>query len=228
MSHIVILQCDSSSRRIDAELHNVPSQYWEGLIVDPHFSVMENTTSVIHVRAITTGDPADLRFSISGGADAAKFKINASTGLLEFLSAPNYEIPVDANLDNVYEVIVTATDTGLGLSDVQKLTVTVKDATEPVSVLGQPVGTLANWDHVFHWAGLPTATWYLLEVQTSGGIPQLNKWYDLATVGSDNANCSISPAELVALANGQYKWRIQDYGGYGYGLYTAWQDFTLS
>ena len=37
-----------------------------------------------------------LSFSIVGGADAAKFQIDANTGALSFLSAPNFEAPHDA------------------------------------------------------------------------------------------------------------------------------------
>jgi serralysin len=37
-----------------------------------------------------------LSYSIVGGADAAKFSINASTGALSFVTAPDYEAPTDA------------------------------------------------------------------------------------------------------------------------------------
>ena len=59
-------------------------------------------------------------------ADAAKFVINSSSGLLTFAAAPDYEIPTDADGDNVYEVQVTISD-GAGGSDVQALSVTVTD-----------------------------------------------------------------------------------------------------
>ena len=40
-------------------------------------------------------------YSIVGGADAAKFTINASTGALSFVTAPNFEAPTDAGGNNV-------------------------------------------------------------------------------------------------------------------------------
>ena len=43
--------------------------------------------------------------------------------------------------------------------------------------LGQPSGTLTSWDKSFNWTGLSGATWYNLEVQTSGGTPVLDDWY---------------------------------------------------
>src|SRR5439155_10460255 len=64
-------------------------------------------------------------FRISGGADAAKFSIT-SAGVLTFTAAPDFENPADAGGDNVYNVIVTATDSGFpALSSTQSITVTV-------------------------------------------------------------------------------------------------------
>ena len=70
-----------------------------------------------------------ITFSINGGVDAAKFTINATTGVLAFVSAPNFEIPTDANTDNVYEVTVRATDSD-GLFDAKTILVTVTDVSE--------------------------------------------------------------------------------------------------
>ena len=46
----------------------------------------------------------------AGGADAAKFTIDAATGALIFVAAPDFEAPTDAGGDNVYDVVVSATD----------------------------------------------------------------------------------------------------------------------
>ncbi|WP_282756177.1 DUF4347 domain-containing protein, partial [Desulfuromonas thiophila] len=94
-------------------------------------NVSENTTAVTTVTA-TDADPGDsLTYSISGGADQAKFSIDAATGVLTFAGAPNFENPTDVDTNNSYEVIVTATDNGDGnLSDTQALTITVTDVNE--------------------------------------------------------------------------------------------------
>src|SRR5439155_20632503 len=75
-------------------------------------SVPENTTAVTTVTA-TDADlpPQTVSFSITGGADAAKFSIT-SAGVLTFKAAPDFENPADAGRDNVYNVMVTATDSG--------------------------------------------------------------------------------------------------------------------
>ena len=71
----------------------------------------ENQRSVA-VISVTEADNDALGFAITGGADASLFAIEASTGDLSFLVAPDFEAPADANEDNVYEVIVTVTDDG--------------------------------------------------------------------------------------------------------------------
>ncbi|MDQ5767017.1 cadherin domain-containing protein [Thiothrix subterranea] len=85
--------------------------------------VEENKTLVM---VATANDPNGeaLTYSISGGADAALFKINAATGLLEFIAAPDYELPKDADKNNTYAVVVSATDAG-GLSATQSITAKV-------------------------------------------------------------------------------------------------------
>ncbi|MBL8158824.1 cadherin repeat domain-containing protein, partial [bacterium] len=71
---------------------------------------------------------------IVGGADAAKFSINASTGALSFISAPDFEAPTDAGGDNVYDVIVQVAD-GQGGTDSQAIAVTVTSANDNAPVI---------------------------------------------------------------------------------------------
>jgi hypothetical protein len=86
----------------------------------------ENQTAVTTVVATDTETPSGLTYSITGGADAGKFTINPSSGALTFNSAPDFESPADAGGNNVYDVIVTVTDSG-SLSDSQAISVTVTD-----------------------------------------------------------------------------------------------------
>ncbi|MCU0884809.1 MAG: cadherin repeat domain-containing protein [Beijerinckiaceae bacterium] len=81
-------------------------------------------------RIITTVTASDedagsvISYAIVGGADAAAFQIDAVTGLVSFRVSPDFELPGDANLDNVYLLIVEASD-GLGGTDQQELAVNV-------------------------------------------------------------------------------------------------------
>jgi hypothetical protein len=87
------------------------------------YSVDENTTNVTTIEASDAdGDP--ITYSLSG-QDASVFTIGASSGVLTFAAAPDYERPGDANADNVYSVTVSASD-GTGSSSLG-LVVTVVD-----------------------------------------------------------------------------------------------------
>ena len=90
-------------------------------------NVLENSTAVTTVTAFDADLPGQtISYSIVGGADAAKFSINSSTGELTFVSAPDFESPTDADFDNLYDVSVQASD-GAGGTDTQALTVSVQD-----------------------------------------------------------------------------------------------------
>jgi hypothetical protein len=100
-------------------------------------AVAENVAGVTIVAA---ADPegAAPTYSIVGGADAARFTINAQTGALQFVAAPDWELPADSNQDNVYAVVVRASD-GLFVDD-QTLSVTVTNARDGNNVTGTSGG----------------------------------------------------------------------------------------
>jgi Bacterial Ig-like domain/Autotransporter beta-domain/Cadherin domain len=106
-------------------------------------SVAENQTVVTDVQSIDDSDSegAGLTYSLTGGADQAKFNINASSGVLTFATAPDFENPTDVGTNNIYDVQVTVTDSD-GLTDVQNLAVTVTDVVDEtipsVAILGAP------------------------------------------------------------------------------------------
>ncbi len=91
-------------------------------------SVAENSTVVTTVTSTDVDAGATKAFSISGGADAARFQIDAATGALSFRSAPNFEARVDAGTNNIYDVIVSASDGTL--ADTQAIAVTVTNVNE--------------------------------------------------------------------------------------------------
>ena len=76
----------------------------------------------------TTVDASDpdgdaLTYSIKGGSDAHLFAIDAVTGALSFIAAPDYETPGDADGDRIYHVTIEVSD-GTA-SDTQSLAITV-------------------------------------------------------------------------------------------------------
>ena len=91
-------------------------------------SVRENQSAVTDVNANDpNGDP--LTYSISGGTDASAFQIDASSGVLSFRNAPDWEAPGDSNGDNAYLVTVAVSD-GRGGTDSQQISVIVTDVDE--------------------------------------------------------------------------------------------------
>jgi parallel beta-helix repeat protein len=88
-------------------------------------AIDENTSAVATVTSsdVDGGAPA---YSISGGADQLLFNIDAVTGVLSFNADPDFETPLDAGADNVYDVQVRVDD-GAGGFDVQDISVAIND-----------------------------------------------------------------------------------------------------
>ncbi|MGL4440514.1 MAG: cadherin domain-containing protein, partial [Bosea sp. (in: a-proteobacteria)] len=100
--------------------------------------------SLLAVGQITARDPegAALTYSITGGADAAFFVIDPFTGLLAFTAGPDFELPLDADGNNAYEVVVTVSDGTM--TDQQSLTIQVTNTGEPPVILSNGGGLLAT------------------------------------------------------------------------------------
>jgi hypothetical protein len=65
----------------------------------------------------------DVVWSISG-QDLNLFSINTETGQVQFKNAPDYENPLDFGIDNIYDIIIIATDLNGNISRI-KLEITV-------------------------------------------------------------------------------------------------------
>jgi len=103
-------------------------------------SLVENTTAVQTLMAISNPPGQGITFSIAGtGADDSQFEVIGSE--LKFITAPDYANPTDLGGvagDNVYEVSVIADD-GNGGTTPQSITVTVIPVNDNAPVLG-PIG----------------------------------------------------------------------------------------
>lgn len=134
-------------------------------------TVAENSTAV-HT---FTADVA-VTWSLNGGADAAAFAINPSTGELTFASAPSYETPTDLGDtagNNTYVVVVRATATSGGATADQTVTVTVTNVAEPP--LEPTIGTATAGDQTVSIAftapvntGKPSITGYTATLSPGG------------------------------------------------------------
>jgi hypothetical protein len=155
-------------------------------------SVAENTRAVT---TVTASDPEGdaLTFAVAGGADAALFSIDATSGALTFRNASDFEAPVGA--DNLYDVIIRASATGG--QDTQALTVSITDVNEnPTGGETPPGFTTFNGHHYKYVQGDFTHSQASAQARAEGG--------HLATIGSAAENAVL--ASLMATANA---------GGYG-------------
>ena len=106
---------------------------------DAVFSVRENQAAVGVVAAVDDDGDRVRGYSISGGADRARFVIDSS-GALRFVAAPDYERPSSSGRANAYLVVVTAAS-GTGARArhaTQTVTVDVTDSDEPPSAPANP------------------------------------------------------------------------------------------
>ena len=95
-------------------------------------SYVENGTAAV-ATYIASGDAAPT-WTLEG-ADAGDFTITG--GMLRFMSSPNYEMPMDADTNNVYMVTVKASDGTL--TDAEPVTVTVTNVDEAGTVTLTPM-----------------------------------------------------------------------------------------
>ena len=80
-------------------------------------------------------------FSISTSETGSTFSINSNSAQLSFISAPNYEAPADSNSDNVYELIVIATDSSTNTTE-YPMSIAVTDQAEAFNTNTPPTITL--------------------------------------------------------------------------------------
>lgn len=91
--------------------------------------VKENQTEIFTITATDADDGDALIYTITGGGDKTKFQINETTGVISFVTSPDFETPTDADNNNIYEVEVTVTDKG-GNATTQLVKVSVTNVNE--------------------------------------------------------------------------------------------------
>ncbi|WDH36793.1 VCBS domain-containing protein [Pseudomonas chlororaphis] len=171
-------------------------------------NVAENTTAVTTVVATDVDLPAQtLSYSIVGGADAAKFSIVSGTGALSFISAPNFEAPADSGTNNVYDVIVRASDGTLFDDQAIAVTVTGVNDNSPV-ITSNGGGTTASVNVAENTAAVTTV------VATDADLPTQTLSYSiLNTAGTDFGKFSISSSGVLTFNSAPDYENPQDIGG---------------
>jgi VCBS repeat-containing protein len=86
-------------------------------------SVTEGTTAAF-TAAASDPEGGTISWSITGGADAAKFTIVAGTGVVTFGTAPSFRTPTDTDTNNSYILEITASDGTMTSAKTVTVTVT--------------------------------------------------------------------------------------------------------
>jgi len=171
-------------------------------------NVAENTAAVTTVAATDVDLPAQtLSYSIVGGADAAKFSIVSGTGALSFISAPNFEAPADSGTNNVYDVIVRASDGTLFDDQAIAVTVTGVNDNSPV-ITSNGGGATASVSVAENTTAVTTV------VATDADLPAQTLSYSiLNTAGTDFGKFSISSSGVLTFNSAPDYENPQDIGG---------------
>ena len=133
---VVATDTDGNRDRVDftitvTDVNEVPTITVAGTVTT---TVPENYADTAVLARYTARDPENPGSAIyswsTAGQDSGDFVINA-LGELRFRVSPDYERPADANRDNVYEVIIRASDGRSYGTLADALTVTVTNLNEP-------------------------------------------------------------------------------------------------
>ena len=136
------------------------------------YSAVENQTAAFTATA-SDADGDSLTFTISSGSDANIFSIGTSSGVVTFVAAPDFELPGDANADNVYELTVRVSDGTAAATQAFTVTVTNDTSDDPVT---------SNYDGVLIRDGyIQSATVCIPVTESDGGETCVGATYTTTT-----------------------------------------------
>src|SRR6056297_1121023 len=187
---------NAAATTVTVNLNQAPVITSDGGGATAMVNAAENQTAVTTVTATDADVPAQtLTFSITGGADQALFSIGASSGVLTFNAAPDFENPVDSGPDNIYDVQVTVADDGMpALDDVQDISVTVTDVNDAPTITSDGGGATAMVNAAENQTAVTTVT------ATDADIPAQTLTFTI-TGGADQALFSIGASTGVLTFN---------------------------
>ena len=123
---LVVSEFEALEIWVDGTLNTAP-------VIDSElsFAVDEDISVVGQVHAIDAQNQV-LTYSIVGGDDAALFALGQQGGELQFINAPDFDVPGDANGDNLYEITIAVADPYGGYQQ-QDLNISVINVVENVA-----------------------------------------------------------------------------------------------
>jgi hypothetical protein len=159
------------------------------------FNVAENTTAVA---TITTSESATI--TLDSGDDRLKFsltRLTDSSASLTFLLAPNFEVPTDVGINNVYVVVIKAVDSSSNIG-YETLTITVTDVVDTSSfssfaLTGNP--TSVNFNKPINLVAVVTVASRITFTANQKRIPGCISKLATGSAGSFTATCSWKPTQ---------------------------------
>ncbi|HPN06829.1 MAG TPA: VCBS domain-containing protein [Hyphomonadaceae bacterium] len=130
-------------------------------------TIGENATGVAYTAAATDADGNAITYALSG-PDAAHFGINSSTGAVTFRSPPDFEMPADSGGNNVYDVVVSASDGTTSTSQTVAIAVTNVNDNAPTFSSGNTAIVAENTSAVAYTTTASDADGSVLTYSLSG------------------------------------------------------------
>ena len=148
--------------------------------------------NIIDAYTATGTDPDDgtLAFTIAGGADAALFSIDPSSGKLSFSAYPDYENPADSDADNAYQVDLGIHD-GSAAGDERSVSITVLNEIESPTTPAIAQARAGDGEAILHWQIVNDADEYRVYWSTDSDL-SLSNFSDRQDVDSSFTGATIS------------------------------------
>jgi hypothetical protein len=151
---------------------------------------------------ITTSESATI--TLDSGDDRLKFsltRLTDSSASLAFLLAPNFEVPTDVGLNNVYVVVIKAVDSSSN-TGYETLTITVTDVVDTSSfssfaLTGNP--TSVNFNKPINLVAVVTVASRITFTANQKRIPGCISKLATGSPGSFTATCSWKPTQRGSL-----------------------------
>ena len=122
-------------------VNEAPSITINGSAATHTITQAENISSIATYIGSDVDTGTTLSWSLSG-TDAGDFSIGSASGVLSFVSNPDFEGPVDSDLNNIYIFIVNLSDGSL--TDTQTVTLTITNTSESASIGSPSVSGAVN------------------------------------------------------------------------------------
>ena len=115
------------------------------------FDVPENSTAVATIAA-ADADGDDLTFSLTNSTDSSFFTLDSSSGVLAFVSAPDFESAQDSNSDNTYDLELNVFDGSHNTTQAISVSVTNVDEAPSFAAATQNLSLNENSSGSFYTA----------------------------------------------------------------------------